>query len=202
VLSNDRVLFIGDDSQWSAMAAAQLKRCYKNIETIFWDFNNTPPTKHLTWQGDRIFTFKADLILPSQTIKSARKSAINFHPSIPRYRGVGGYYYALADKRNEFGVTCHHLDEKIDHGDIIAVDRFPIYYNESVDSLFDRTAHVCLGMFYRILEQLITEQAELGLAENEQWGSKLYTREELTTIEKRYRAEHVSDHYWIERNSA
>lgn len=188
MLSKERVLFIGDSSGWSFLAATQLRRVYGDVQTIFWDFGTPEPSRHLTWKGDRIFTFKADLILPPEVIGRATKSAINFHPSVPQFRGVGGYYYALADKCEDFGATCHHIDNEIDHGEIIAVDRFPIFDGEDVESLIDRTAHVCLGLFYRIIQQL-SDLSDLPTAENERWGNKLYTRKALAKFIQRTQKE-------------
>lgn len=182
MLSNEKVLFIGDGSGWSFLAATQLRRVYKNVQTIFWDHSKTPPSKHLSWKGDRVFTFKADLVLPPGTIENAAKSAINFHPSTPDYRGVGGYHFALADQRPEFGATCHYIDEKIDHGGIIAVDRFPIFSGEDADSLTDRTAHACLGLFYRVVQSL-GDGSPLPVT-SERWGTKLYTRQKLSKFLK------------------
>ena len=174
----EKVLFIGDGSEWSVLAAGYLKKYYVSLQAIFWDYGSKSPTSHLDWKGDRIFTFKADLILTPSIIGSAAKSAINFHPSTPDYRGVGGYYYALADNRNNFGATCHHIDDQIDHGKIIAVDRFLIYRNEDVESLKERTALACLGLFHRIVHQIYTAKT-ITYADHEIWGRKLYTRKGL-----------------------
>ncbi|MEO9825905.1 MAG: formyltransferase family protein [Paracoccaceae bacterium] len=178
MLSDDKVLFIGDGSGWSFLAATQLRRICPKIETVFWDYGTPQPTSHVGWIGDHIFTFKADLLLSDAVLSKTRKTAINFHPAPPLYRGVGGYHFALADGQRKFGATCHYIDTQIDHGQIIAVDRFPIYEEETTESLMDRTAHVCLGLFYRIIDRL-DKTGALELAQNEAWGSHLYTRKQL-----------------------
>lgn len=178
VLLDERVLFIGDGSRWSRLAAAHLEGRCGNLRTLFWDHGTTRPKDHLNWTGDRIFTFKADLVLPQSVIDAARLSAINFHPGPPHYRGVGGYHYALANEAKEFGATCHHIVEEIDYGTIIRVDRFPIHQGEDAESLSQRTADICLKMFQQVVDTIDSGES-LPTANAETWGAHLHTRKEL-----------------------
>ncbi|GFE51851.1 hypothetical protein So717_36040 [Roseobacter cerasinus] len=184
---DERVLFIGDGSGWSFLAATQLRRLCGQVDAIFWDHGTPRPKDHLNWKGDWIFTFKADLVLPETVLSKARKGAINFHPAPPSYRGIGGYYFALADGCKTFGATCHHMDDKIDHGDIIAVDHFAVFEDETPASLTDRTAHVCLGLFYRMINQ-IDRTGQIVPEDRETWGDHLYTRKQLSKLHKEQRA--------------
>jgi methionyl-tRNA formyltransferase len=170
----EKVLLIGDGSRWSKLAADYLSREFITVNTIFWDYGDPKPKLVNTWVGDRIFCFKADLVLRPHLLGRARKTAINFHPSIPQYRGIGGYDYVIYDNGPEFGVTCHHITLRIDAGPIIDVKRFPVIVGESTASLRDRAAAHCLLLLYEIV-QLIATGAELP-ASNEKWGPKLYTR--------------------------
>lgn len=187
MLHDERVLFIGDRSGWSFLAATQLRRFCGQVEAIFWDYGTPCPESHLKWKGDWIFTFKADLVLPELVLSKARRGAINFHPAPPSYRGVGGYYFALADGRKIFGATCHHMDNEIDHGDIIAVDYFAVFEDETPESLTDRTAHICLGLFYRMINQ-IDRTGRVVPEGKETWGDHLYTRKQLLKFHKEQRA--------------
>ena len=171
----EKILFIGDDSHWSHTASRFLVGQFRDVEVIFWDYGTPRPTEHIGWCGDRIFTFRADLILDPALLSRASKSAMNFHPSIPNYRGIGGYHYAIADGRKMFGVTCHHLTAEIDAGPIIAVRRFAIAPNETVNSLMERTASYALNQFYEITYAIITGRP-LPAAPEEKWGHTLFTR--------------------------
>jgi methionyl-tRNA formyltransferase len=170
----ERVLFVGDNSPWSELAAEYLRRAFSDVEAVFWDYGDEPPDVIKTWYGERIFCFKADLILDAHTLGQATKTAINFHPAIPKYRGIGGYDYVIHENGTEFGVTCHHIDLKIDFGRIIEVRRFPVLPAESVASLRDRAAAHCLLLFCEVVH-LIERGAELPVS-GERWGDKLYTR--------------------------
>ena len=60
------------------------------------------------------------LIAP-ELIASAACAALNLHPSLlPRYRGADPLAQQRAAGDPRFGVSLHLLDERFDHGDIVA----------------------------------------------------------------------------------
>ncbi len=183
----ESVLFIGDSSRWSALAASYLEDVFETVDTLLWDYGDPTPEIVKTWSGDHVFCFKADLVLKPELLGRAKRGAINFHPSIPRYRGVGGYYFALADGCTEFGVTCHHIVPKIDAGRIIKVRRFPITPGETPEGLTDRAAAYLLLLFYEMVD-LIRTGAPLPESD-EQWGDRLYTRKMLAEFLRTGRVE-------------
>jgi methionyl-tRNA formyltransferase len=174
----ESVLFIGDSSRWSALAASYLHDVFETVEVVFWDHGEPKPGIVEHWNGDHVFCFKADLVLSTELLARARRSAVNFHPSPPQYRGVGGYHFALRDDRTEFGVTCHHMVSKIDAGQIVAVRRFPITPGETPEGLTERAAAYLLLLFYEMIDLVRTGSA-LPEALGERWGERLYTRKML-----------------------
>ena len=60
-------------------------------------------------------------LIESSLIESARKDALNLHPSLlPRFRGPDPIGEQLAAGDSEFGVSLHRLNQRFDQGDIIA----------------------------------------------------------------------------------
>jgi methionyl-tRNA formyltransferase len=60
-------------------------------------------------------------------ISLGRLGCLNFHPApLPDVRGLGGYNFAVLEGLDEWGVSCHYVDERFDTGDLVQVDRFPI----------------------------------------------------------------------------
>ncbi|UVS81022.1 formyltransferase family protein [Actinokineospora sp. UTMC 2448] len=183
----ESVLFIGDTSRWSALAASYLDDVFEKVDTLLWDHGDPKPDIIDTWSGDRVFCFKADLVLSPALLNRVRGSAINFHPSPPRYRGVGGYHFAIKDGCTEFGVTCHHIVRKIDAGRIIQVRRFPITPNETGAGLTERAGAYLLLLFYEMVDLIRTGQP---LPESdEEWGERLYTRKMLAELLRTGRVE-------------
>jgi methionyl-tRNA formyltransferase len=60
-------------------------------------------------------------------ISLGRLGCLNFHPApLPDVRGLGGYNMAVLEGLDEWGVSCHFVDEQFDTGDLVQVNRFPI----------------------------------------------------------------------------
>jgi len=64
---------------------------------------------------------------------------LNIHPSLlPRFPGLDAWKQALAAGEKVTGCTVHYVDEKIDHGDIIAQREVAILPNDTAESLHAR----------------------------------------------------------------
>lgn len=121
------ILFISDSSRWSGIANESLRSHFTQVDWFSWDYGRPQERTFANWRGcDILLSFKADFIIPDHMLSQVREAAINFHPSIPQYRGIGGYRYAFDAEREEFGVTCHFITPELDAGPIIEVSRFPI----------------------------------------------------------------------------
>jgi methionyl-tRNA formyltransferase len=75
-------------------------------------------------------------IIPPQIITLFPKGIINIHPSLlPQYRGPAPVVQAILDGQKTTGVTIFLLDEKIDHGPIIAQEKIIIDPKDTQKSL-------------------------------------------------------------------
>jgi phosphoribosylglycinamide formyltransferase-1 len=78
-------------------------------------------------------------VLKSPMLKAFPRRIINIHPSLlPKFPGLEAWKQALAAGEIVTGCTVHYVDEKIDHGDIIAQREVPILPNDSAESLHAR----------------------------------------------------------------
>lgn len=77
-------------------------------------------------------TLRADLfvvaayakIIPKAVLDIPRLGTLGIHPSLlPKYRGASPIQSAILDGESETGVTIYKMDEKTDHGPIIASGR-------------------------------------------------------------------------------
>ena len=60
-------------------------------------------------------------VLKSPMLEAFPRRIINIHPSLlPKFPGLEAWKQALASGESVTGCTVHYVDEKIDHGDIIA----------------------------------------------------------------------------------
>jgi len=66
-------------------------------------------------------------IIPSDILKIPSKSSLNIHPSLlPLYRGPSPIQEVILKDEKKTGVTIIEMDEKIDHGPIVAQEKIKI----------------------------------------------------------------------------
>ena len=78
-------------------------------------------------------------VLKSPMLTAFPRRIINIHPSLlPKFPGLEAWKQALASGETIAGCTVHYVDEKIDHGDIIAQREVPIMPNDTAETLHAR----------------------------------------------------------------
>lgn len=100
-------------------------------------------------------------IVPKDFIDSFKGHILNIHPSlIPKYCGKGMYgskvhELVLENKEGISGVTVHFVDDKIDHGTIIARDFVPVYNSDKLEDLERRIHKTEHRIYPRIIKTLL-----------------------------------------------
>ena len=60
-------------------------------------------------------------VLKSPMLEAFPGKIVNIHPSLlPKFPGLEAWKQVLAGRENVTGCTVHHVDDKIDHGEIVA----------------------------------------------------------------------------------
>jgi phosphoribosylglycinamide formyltransferase 1 len=78
-------------------------------------------------------------VLKTPMLEAFPRRIINIHPSLlPKFTGLEAWKQALAAGEKITGCTVHHVDHKIDHGEIIAQHEVPIAPNDTAESLHQR----------------------------------------------------------------
>ena len=78
-------------------------------------------------------------VLHAPMLKAFPRRIINIHPALlPKLPGLEAWKQALAANEKLTGCTVHYVDEKIDHGEIIAQREVPILPGDTPESLHAR----------------------------------------------------------------
>lgn len=104
------------------------------------------PQNVQNWKGDYIFCFRSYYILKKNILSNAKIASINFHPAPPSFRGSGAINRALEKNETVFGATCHHIDEKIDNGNIIDVEFLKIIPDDNLNTLLPKAHKLCFEL--------------------------------------------------------
>ncbi len=99
--------------------------------------------------ADKLQAVKADLlvvvaygqIIPQIILDLFPIGSINVHPSLlPKYRGASPIQSALLNGEKETGITIMLMDDKMDHGPILAQERISLTGEETNESLHHELA--------------------------------------------------------------
>lgn len=83
-----------------------------------------------------------------------RLGTINVHPSLlPKYRGASPIQWALANGDAETGVSVLYVTPRMDAGDILAQEKFPIGPDDTFCTLEPRLAARGAELLVRVLDQ-------------------------------------------------
>lgn len=175
------ILFIGKaDDHCSQMAADFIKLHFPGSRIVYSKRGLPMPGDLMEWQGDLLISYLAQWIIPGKLLSKAKMAAINFHTGPPAYPGIGCTNFALYNGETEFGITCHHMLEKVDSGPIIAVRRFPVFPKDTVFSMTQRCYAEIWHLFYELMSGLLKGQP-LPLS-SETWTRKPFTRKQLDDL--------------------
>lgn len=117
---------------------------------------------------DQIQALEADVavvvaygqILSRAVLEAPRLGCLNIHASLlPRHRGASPIQAAIRAGDAETGVTIMFMDEGLDTGDILTMDRLPVAAAETGGGLHDKLAAMAPSGLERALDLLAAGQA-------------------------------------------
>jgi methionyl-tRNA formyltransferase len=179
--TNLSMLFLGKaEDPYCARALAFCQERFRQVTACLGAWGDPLPEAARTWQGDYIISYLSRWVVPESLLGRARAASFNFHPASPEYPGIGCNNFALYEGAEEYGVTCHHMAPKVDTGSIIAVRRFPVYPEDGVAELLERTYGHQLALFFEILD-LLAKGKDLPVSE-EGWTRPPFTRAQFNEL--------------------
>ena len=106
---------------------------------------------------DVVISFLFWKLVREPLLSLGRLGCLNFHPApLPDFRGLGGYNVAILEGVDQWGVSCHFMDERFDTGDIVEVERFPIdAERETAFSLDLQSQARLVELFKRVMERVV-----------------------------------------------
>ncbi len=123
-------------------------------------------------------------IIPNEVLEVFPQGMLNIHPSLlPKYRGACPIQNAILEGKKTTGVTIILMDEKMDHGPIIAQQELDIANNDTFESLLQKGFQLGSEMLVNVLPDYIEGKIELKPQDD---NSATYTWKTAETKEAAY----------------
>ncbi len=101
-------------------------------------------------------------IIPKNIIELPKHKTLNIHPSLlPKYRGPSPIQTQILNDDKNIGVTLMLMDEKMDHGPIIAQKNMTVEYPPNTQQLKEILAIEGARLFSENLENWVSEKIEV-----------------------------------------
>lgn len=106
------------------------------------DVNNPQTIEQIkAWQPDLVLSIYLNQLIKKELINLPTQGTLNIHPALlPRHRGLFPYFWVIANKEPETGVTIHWVDEKFDTGDLLLQEKISVTPQDTITSLSYRCA--------------------------------------------------------------
>lgn len=129
-------------------------------------------------------------ILKKELLEIPPKGTIGIHPSLlPKYRGASPIQSVILNDERETGTAIFLIDEKVDHGAVLGMEKLPIESDDTYSTLAEKLARLSADLFMRIIpkwldgslkpvvqdesaatftKKFITQDAEIDLKKDDQ----------------------------------
>ncbi len=160
---------------------------------------------------DLIITSSYGQIIPKNILDIPKKESLNLHPSLlPKYRGPSPIQTAILNGEKVTGITIIKMDEKMDHGPIIAQQETNINPDDTYESLEDKLSEEITKLLIEILPRYFKNKIQPEIQdESRATYTKILTRddgkidlkENAEEIERKVRAFSPWPGTWTEINN-
>ena len=119
-------------------------------------------------------------------IEGPNYGCINLHPAIlPDWKGCAGYNVAILNKLPEWGGTVHYVNEEIDTGKIIKVEKFPFdYHTETAKTLEKKTQDVLMQLYKDTILEIKYKNSYLDTLKVDNSKGTYISRKQMNDMKK------------------
>ena len=129
------------------------------LKCIEWAKDNCPSGFELTEninECDIIISVLYDKIFKPSIVNN--KKCYNIHPGIlPDYKGVGICSWVILNEEDYMGATLHVINEGVDTGNIIHIEKFLVKDQDTAYCLFNKVEKLIYNMFKEWFVDLLNE---------------------------------------------
>lgn len=91
-------------------------------------------------------------ILKKELLEIPPKGTIGIHPSLlPKYRGASPIQSVILNNEKETGTAIFLIDEKVDHGAVLGMEKLPVEPEDTYSTLAEKLALLSARLFISLL---------------------------------------------------
>ena len=136
-------------------------------------------------QVDFVISYMFRKLVRSDVIALAKRGALNFHAGpLPRYGGWAFYNVAILENANEYGCTCHYMDEGFDTGPLLKVNTFPIDPTQHTAVSLERAAQQEMVRLLLDVLDMAESGAQLPCAPQRQEEMRYLSKQEFMCLKE------------------
>lgn len=136
-------------------------------------------------QADFVISYMFRYRVKAETLALGRRAALNFHAGpLPEYGGWAFYNIAVLEDADEYGCTCHYMDEGFDTGPLFKVRRFPINAREETAYSLERKAQEEMVRLFREFCEIAETGDALPYEEQDKSRMRYLGREEFEALKE------------------
>ncbi len=161
-------------------------------------------------ESDLIITASYGRIIPKEIINTPKKGSINLHPSLlPKYRGPSPIQTAILNGDRITGISIIQMDQKMDHGPVLAQQESAISPDDTYQSLEQKLSEQSADLLIEILPRYFKNKLKPEIQdEHEANYTKILTKQDgkinwqksAQEIERKVRAFYPWPGAWTESN--
>jgi methionyl-tRNA formyltransferase len=107
------------------------------------------------WDTDVIVSVGCPQIFKKSLIELPHRGCLNLHGApLPKYRGVLPSFWMLKNGESHAANTLFFVNERLDAGDVILQESFPIRADETLRSLLKRSKAMAGEMVARVIKMI------------------------------------------------
>lgn len=151
---------------------------YKNVSGLCESNNiNLIYTKNINQEIDKIKRSKPDIIfiigwsqiVKKELIEIPKYGCVGFHPALlPRNRGRAVMAWHFINNEKYGGATFFYIDEKCDHGNIIAQKKFTIEKKDNVKNYYEKAHQAAVSLFKNNLKNILNNTIKVRKQDHSQ----------------------------------
>jgi len=123
----------------------------------------------LALKPDLIISSAYGQIIPKQILDFPKFKCINTHGSLlPKRRGGAPIQRSIIEGDKETGITIMYMSEKMDEGDILAIEKIDIDIHDTNTTVFDKLSKLGLKMLLEFLPKLFSDDISPVKQNNEE----------------------------------